>query len=80
MIMVWIMATSQVLLFCYIGAMISVDLSWTGQYAFNINWYKLPIKQQKFIKMIIIFSQIDRTINGYGIFDCNIRAFIQVSI
>lgn len=80
MIMVWMMATSQVLLFCYFSAMISIQLTWIGQNAFDINWYKLPMKQQQFIKLIIMFSQIRRTVNGYGIFNCDLRTFIQVNI
>lgn len=50
----------------------------TADIAYKSQWYKWPNYLQKNIQSIIRHSQRPRTVNGFGLFRCDLEGFMKV--
>lgn len=76
--MTTILAILQMYPFCKYGSETPEMMLLIGEEIYCSNWYKCSIKQQKYIQLIISFSQMSRKISGYGIIDCNYETLMKV--
>lgn len=70
---------SSSLPYCYQATITVKYLEENSRKVYNSKWYKLPVKQQMNIKLLIIYSQITREISGYGYIACSMPIFLRVS-
>lgn len=63
---------------CYIGTMICEHLADVGDRAYRSLWYKVPVKHQKHVLLLIQYAQINRKITALGLVYCNLNTFVQV--
>lgn len=47
-------------------------------WVFDIKWYKMPVKYQLYIKMMLIPAQNTRELSGYHVIDCSLETFRKV--
>lgn len=71
-------AVLSILPYCYYASRIVLKIQHTANAAFESNWYALPVDLQKNMKHIIAFAQVTRTVNGYGLFNCDLEGFMKV--
>lgn len=71
---------STLFLYCYFGDMASDSHKKISDCAYDMGWYKLPIRLQKYFLLMIENMQKPLFYHGFGIVDLDLRAFIRVSI
>lgn len=69
---------SQILPFCYLSSRTTSCLVSIGHHAYTSSWYSMPVNQQKCIRMIISYGQIERRYSGYHLIDSSMISFLKV--
>lgn len=65
-------------IYCYFSETITANSFKIGDYAYDLLWYKMWLKQQKAIMMIIGRSQKRFRLTGLGLIDCSMETFLTV--
>lgn len=71
-------AILAVLPYCYYGSRITARIQHTANDIFQSRWHEFPVELQKNLKMMIAFSQIRRTVNGYELLNLDLEGFAKV--
>lgn len=66
--------------FCYISTYAFESLKSINKCIYNINWYELPLKNQPYIKLLLLSSQGIRELSAYGTFNCSLETFKKVHL
>lgn len=75
---VFMFIISYVLPHCYYATRITEKMSQNNERIYMTNWYRLPIKRQRDFHMLLMYSQREYTIIGYGIANCSMATFLAV--
>lgn len=54
-------------IYCYTGSLVHSALLQRSEYTYEVQWYRFPIKYQKFIPMILSETQREHYFEGFGI-------------
>lgn len=73
-----LLATANAFVYCYFATKTSHDLRTISVQIYASNWHKMDIRRQKETLMMIIFAQLGRNFDGFGIFYCNLETFLRV--
>lgn len=69
--------------FCYVLFFFDTNISHVASefatITYSSMWYKYPVKEQDFIRLIIHEAQQSFIFNGLEILDCNVATFLSVS-
>lgn len=72
------------LIICYIYCHFSENMTTKsfeiGDIVYNSFWYKMSIKEQKIIILMIQQSQKEFRLSGLGLIDCSLATFLTVTI
>lgn len=68
----------QVFALCYLGDMATSKCATTNEDVYHTNWYKYPVKMQKFIILIMMRSQKQFVFKGFSLLQCSLPAFKEV--
>lgn len=66
--------------YCWYASKLSLQLLKIGDDAYNSLWYSHSTDLQKYIRWIIIYGQVQRNFDGYGIFICALEVFMKVGV
>lgn len=70
---------SLVFVLCYSAEQLTAQLNRIAESVYiDVNWFNLPIPQQKALKMIICRARLTFRLTGYDIFICSIESFLKV--
>lgn len=76
--------TLYIIIICYIYSYFSETITTNsfaiGEDPYNSLWYKMPMKQQKAVMLMIMRSQIEFRLTGVGMVDCSLETFLAVRI
>lgn len=64
--------------YCYTASIAFERIQSLNASVFNTIWYKLPVKYQHYIKMILMPSQNARELSGYNLINCSLEFFLKV--
>lgn len=64
--------------FCFHSTNAFESMISINQNVYNIVWYKLPVKYQHYIKLMLIPSEHIRELSGYGLINCSLETFRKV--
>lgn len=73
-----LLAIGSILPYCYYASQMIFKLQQMADITYETDWYRWPIHLQKNIQPMIRHSQKVRTVHGYGLFRCNLEAFMKV--
>lgn len=65
--------------YCYAATNASCSIQSLNESVFNAIWYKLPVKYQHYIKMMLMPPQNTRQLSGYDLIDCSLETFRKVN-
>lgn len=74
------MMLASTLPFCYHATHVLRSLNENSNRVYNSLWYKLPVKKQHKLILLIIYAQKERNIDGFGLISCSIRTMLKVRI
>lgn len=74
------LSISTVFLYCYIGSLTTEQFHCFGDVSYESEWYELPVKQQKFILLIITDARRPLVFHGFNIISLNLWVFTTVFI
>lgn len=66
--------------FCYFGDRLTTIALEMNEAAYDIPWYRFPIKQQKFMLPIILRCQKQFVLSGCGLTSLSLQSFKEVSL
>lgn len=75
-----IIITSPTFFYCSLSEVVTSELFSIGDYFYGIAWYRLPVKQQQFLRLPIQRSQKEFRLKGFGLMSCSLMAFIGVRV
>lgn len=64
--------------YCYLSERVTADLFDIGDIFYNVDWFQLPVNQQRFLVLPIQRSQRELRLQGLGLFDCSLAIFSSV--
>ena len=67
------------LLYCYFGTMTSESYAKMGNHLFELNWFELPIKQQKYFIVMGANMQRPSQYLGFGVMIVDLETFVGVN-
>ncbi|XP_031629168.1 uncharacterized protein LOC116344663 isoform X2 [Contarinia nasturtii] len=73
-----LVAVLSLLPYCYYASSITLKIQNMAYVVFESRWYELPVELQKNMKPIIACAQVKRTVNGYGLFNCDLEGFMKI--
>lgn len=63
---------------CYFGDLITVKSFNTSNAAYDVMWYRLPLRLRVHIKLIILFAQQRVHLSGMTVIICSLENFASV--
>lgn len=74
-------ALSNLFVYCYFGQLATESFEQMRDYLYEgLHWFKLTIKLQKYIVLMLLNMQKPIYYHGFGVALLNLRTFIQVRI
>lgn len=67
------------LLFCTVGSATTENFILFSDAAYDSSWYRLPVKMQTYVLLLIVEGQQECVFQGLGILDLNLISFSKVS-
>lgn len=64
---------------CFYATNVTVKSFSAAEIAYNIHWYKFPVKNQLFIMQMIRRAQKPFYLKGYNIVECSLTTFLNAS-
>lgn len=64
--------------FCMFATSASEQVSYTGRTMYNSNWYYFPLKQQKYVVLVVNRSQDILYFTGMNLIRCTLESFAKV--
>lgn len=68
----------NIFLYCYFGKLATESFEEMSNSLYESNWYKLPIKQQKYILLMMVNAKRPLYYHGFGIVILNLETFCNV--
>lgn len=65
---------------CYNANNVTSKALSVAEITYNIHWYKLPVKKQRFVQMMIRRAQKPFYLKGYDIVECSLSTFLKVNL
>lgn len=69
---------ANVFTFCYFGNLVTNKLMEIDTTAYSLQWYEFPIKQQKYIILLMAQAQRPIVLSGYFRTSCSLERFKDV--
>lgn len=66
--------------YCFSGSMATESLLKNADDAYDIEWYRQPVKYQKYVVILIMEAQRPLRFHGYKIAYCNCEIFLKVKL
>lgn len=67
-------------IYCHFSENMTTNSIKVGEKAYNLLWYKMTMKQQMAVMLIIGRSQREFRLDGLGFIDCSLATFLAVTI
>lgn len=72
-------STGVVFLYCYVGSLTTDQFLRFGNIAYESEWFKMTVEQQKLIQLIIADAQRPLVFHGLQLINLNLEAFGKVN-